>query len=150
MANKTHFPPDRGLSARMLTTAFLLGLLYAVFVAALLAAHVQLGFVIVLAGGIGFVQYFFSDKIALYAMAGKIVTREQAPELHGIVDRLVAMANMPKPRRRHRPVRHAERVCHRPQPEARRRLRDDGAAPPPQRTRGRGRARARALPRRPP
>jgi heat shock protein HtpX len=95
---KTRFPADRGLTARMLTTAFLLGLLYAVFVAALLAAHVQLGIVIVLAGGIGFVQYFFSDKIALYSMSGKIVTREQQPALHGVVDRLVAMANMPKPR----------------------------------------------------
>jgi len=81
----------------MLTTAFLLGLLYAVFVTALLFAHVAVGLVIVLAGGIGFVQYFFSDKIALYSMSGKIVTREQEPQLHGVVDRLVAMADMPKP-----------------------------------------------------
>jgi len=94
---KTRFPADRGLTARMLTTAFLLGLLYAVFVTALLFAHVAVGLVIVLAGGIGFVQYFFSDKIALYSMSGKIVTREQEPQLHGVVDRLVAMADMPKP-----------------------------------------------------
>src|SRR5258708_5899781 len=95
--SKTRFPPDRGLTARMLTTVFLLGLLYAVFVAVLFAVHVQVGFIIVLAFGILFVQYYFSDKIALYSMGGKIVPREQAPQLHGIVDRLVAMADMPKP-----------------------------------------------------
>jgi heat shock protein HtpX len=97
MATKTRFPVDRGLTARMLTTVFLLGLLYAIFVTVLLAEHVSVALVIVLAVGIGGVQYWFSDKIALYSMGGKIVTREQQPALHGIVDRLVAMADMPKP-----------------------------------------------------
>jgi heat shock protein HtpX len=81
----------------MLTTVFLLGLLYAVFVTVLVLVHVQLGFILVLAFGILFVQYFFADKIALYSMGGKIVSREQEPHLHAVVDRLVAMANMPKP-----------------------------------------------------
>jgi heat shock protein HtpX len=81
----------------MLTTVFLLGLLYAVFIVILVAAHVSLAFILVIALGILFVQYFYSDKIALYAMHGKIVTREQEPRLHGVVDRLVAMADMPKP-----------------------------------------------------
>jgi heat shock protein HtpX len=81
----------------MLSTVFLLGLLYAIFIAVLVVAHVALGFILVIGFGILFVQYFFSDKIALYSMGGKIVTREQAPDLHGIVDRLVAMADMPKP-----------------------------------------------------
>src|SRR5277367_4034909 len=97
MATRTKFGTDRGLTARMLTTVFLLGLLYAIFIGALVAAHVALGFILVIGFGILFVQYFFSDKIALYSMGGKIVTREQAPQLHGIVDRLVAMADMPKP-----------------------------------------------------
>jgi heat shock protein HtpX len=44
-----------------------------------------------------FAQYFFSDRIALYGMHGRIVTPEEAPELHGIVDRLCALADMPKP-----------------------------------------------------
>ncbi|MBV9291864.1 MAG: zinc metalloprotease HtpX, partial [Frankiales bacterium] len=56
------------------------------------------GFVVVIAGGLLFAQYFFSDKMALYGMGGRIVTPEEAPELHGIVDRLCALANMPKPR----------------------------------------------------
>jgi heat shock protein HtpX len=81
----------------MLSTVFLLGLLYALFIVVLVAVHVELGFILVIGFGILFVQYFFSDKIALYSMGGKIVSREQAPELHGIVDRLVAMADMPKP-----------------------------------------------------
>src|SRR3984957_1186489 len=95
--SKSKFPVDRGLTARMLSTVFLLGLLYAIFITVLVAAHVALGFILVIGFGILFVQYFFSDKIALYSMGGKIVSREQAPELHGIVDRLVAMADMPKP-----------------------------------------------------
>jgi heat shock protein HtpX len=95
--SKTKFPADRGLTARMLSTVFLLGLLYALFITVLVFAHVALGFILVIGFGILFVQYFFSDKIALYSMGGKIVSREQAPQLHGIVDRLVAMADMPKP-----------------------------------------------------
>ncbi|HLX78784.1 MAG TPA: zinc metalloprotease HtpX [Acidimicrobiales bacterium] len=97
MATRTKFPPDRGLTARMMTTIFLLGLLYAVFVTALVIAKVQIGFILVIGLGILFVQYFFSDKIALYAMGGRIVSREQQPQLHAVVDRLCAMADMPKP-----------------------------------------------------
>jgi heat shock protein HtpX len=97
MAIRTKYPQDRGLTARMLTTVFLLGLLYAIFITALVLAHVALGFILVIGFGILFVQYFFSDKIALYSMGGKIVTREQQPQLYAIVDRLCAMANMPMP-----------------------------------------------------
>ncbi len=97
MSARTRFPADRGLTTRMLTTVFLLGLLYAVFVAVLVAVHVQLGLILVLAVGILFVQYFFSDKIALYSMGGKMVTRQQQPGLYGVVDRLVALADMPHP-----------------------------------------------------
>jgi len=97
MATRTRFPADRGLTTRMLTTVFLLGLLYAVFVAVLVAVHVQIGLILVLALGILFVQYFFSDKIALYSMGGKLVTRQQQPVLYGVVDRLVALADMPHP-----------------------------------------------------
>src|SRR5665213_1051517 len=94
---KSRFPADRGLTVRMMTTVFLLGLLYAVFIVVLFAFHISLGLILVVAFVILFVQYFYSDKIALYSMGGKIVTREQEPQLHGIVDRLVAMADMPKP-----------------------------------------------------
>ena len=81
----------------MISTVFLLGLLYAVFVTVLFLVGVKLVFILVIAFVLLFVQYFYSDRIALYSMKGKIVTREQAPQLHGVVDRLCAMADMPKP-----------------------------------------------------
>ncbi|MGD0439577.1 MAG: zinc metalloprotease HtpX [Acidimicrobiales bacterium] len=96
--SRTRFPADRGLTARMMTTVFLLGLLYALFVTVLFLVGVKLVFILVIAFVLLFVQYFYSDRIALYSMKGKMVTREQAPQLHGVVDRLCAMADMPKPR----------------------------------------------------
>jgi heat shock protein HtpX len=94
----TRFPADRGLTARMTFTMFLIGALYVAVVAALIAYHVNIGFIVIVAGGLLFAQYYFSDKMALYGMGGRIVTPEEAPELHGIVDRLCALADMPKPR----------------------------------------------------
>jgi heat shock protein HtpX len=94
----TRFPEDKGLSARMGVTMFLLGLLYVVFVAVLFVVIKSIVFVLVLAAGILFAQYYFSDKIALFSMGAKEVTREQAPELHEMVERLCVMADMPKPR----------------------------------------------------
>ena len=98
MATRSRYPADRGLTAHMLLTMFLLGLLYAILIAALVLAKVDLAFILVIGFGILFVQYYFSDKIALYSMGGKIVTPQQQPQLHAVIDRLVAMANMPKPR----------------------------------------------------
>ena len=98
MSPRTRYPADRGLTARMMTTVFLLGLLYALFVTVLFLVGVKLVFIIVIALVVLFVQYFYSDRIALYSMKGKMVTREQAPQLHGVVDRLCAMADMPKPK----------------------------------------------------
>src|SRR4051794_21940229 len=98
MATRSRFRPDRGLVARMGFTMFLIGALYVAVVAALIAYHVSIGFILVVAGALLFAQYYFSDKMALYGMGGRIVTPEEAPELHGIVDRLCALADMPKPR----------------------------------------------------
>lgn len=94
---KSRFAPDRGLTRRMLATIFLLGLLYVVFTAVLIVLIKSAVLAIVIAGGFLFAQYWFSDRIALYAMHGRIVTPEQAPELHGVIDRLCALADMPKP-----------------------------------------------------
>ncbi|HVA60040.1 MAG TPA: zinc metalloprotease HtpX [Mycobacteriales bacterium] len=94
---RNRFPQDRGLATRMVVTAFLLGALYAVVITALLLAHVQLGLVLVIAVVLLFSQYWFSDRIALFSMNGRIVTPEEAPQLHAVVDRLCALADMPKP-----------------------------------------------------
>ena len=95
---RSRFPADRGLSSRMLFTMFLLGLLYVLFVAFLAARAGSFVFALLIAGGFLAFQYFASDRIALFAMGGKEVSPQQAPELHGIVDRLCALADMPKPR----------------------------------------------------
>ncbi|GAA4517434.1 MULTISPECIES: zinc metalloprotease HtpX [Nonomuraea] len=95
---KTRFAPDSGLTRRMVATMFLLGLLYVVFVGVLIALGAQAVTVLVIAGVLLFVQYFLSDRIALFAMHGREVSPQEAPELHGMIDRLCAMADMPKPR----------------------------------------------------
>ncbi|WP_131786431.1 zinc metalloprotease HtpX [Protofrankia symbiont of Coriaria ruscifolia] len=94
---RRRFRPDRGLAARMLLTVFLLGLVYVAFVAVLIAVGLSPVLVIVIAGGLLFTQYWFSDRIALYGMRGRIVTPQQAPELHGMIDRLCTLADLPKP-----------------------------------------------------
>ncbi len=98
MATQHRFPADRGLTTRMVLTIFFIGLLYAVFVGALVAARVQLGIVIVICGGMLIAQLYFSDRIALFSMHGKLVTQQQAPQLYGIISRLTSMANMPMPK----------------------------------------------------
>ncbi|MFW6690712.1 zinc metalloprotease HtpX [Streptomyces sp. MAR4 CNX-425] len=95
---RSRFEPDRKLTTRMVATMFLLGLVYVAFVAALIVLLKSVVLVVVLAAGLLGVQYWFSDRIALYAMRGRLVTAEEQPQLHGIVDRLCATADMPKPR----------------------------------------------------
>ncbi|HET6642740.1 MAG TPA: zinc metalloprotease HtpX [Gaiellaceae bacterium] len=90
---------DFGLSARMALTLFLLGALYVAFFVVLISVvQAPIFFVVLLIGGLAFLQYFTSDKIALRAAGAKVVERDQAPELHDMVERLCAMADLPKPR----------------------------------------------------
>jgi heat shock protein HtpX len=93
----SRFRPDRKLVSRMVLTVFLLGLLYVLFVGVLIALHVSVLLIVIIAGGFFLLQYFASDRIALFAVGGHVVTPEQAPQLHAIVDRLCALADMPKP-----------------------------------------------------
>jgi heat shock protein HtpX len=95
---KRGYPRDAGLAARMTFVMFLLGLLYVAVMAALIAYGVNFVFVFVLAGGLLFAQYYFSSKIALFSMKAREVSPAEAPQLHGIVDRLCALADLPKPR----------------------------------------------------
>ncbi len=92
------FGRDTGLQARMLLTMLLLGLTYAVLIAVLIAAGTGVILVVVIAGVLFAVQYFTSDKIALYSMGAHEVTPVQAPELHATIERLCIQANLPKPR----------------------------------------------------
>ena len=90
---------DAGLSLRMLFTSLLLGLLY-VFFALVLFYLFNAGLVLMLVIVIGLAvfQYFTSDKIALAASGAKVVSADEAPQLHAMVERLCAMADLRKPR----------------------------------------------------
>jgi heat shock protein HtpX len=106
MAARTRYAPDRGLTVRMTATMFLLGLVFVAFVAAIIGIGTAYNasdsaivlFAVVLGGGFAIGSLFYSDKIALKTAGAREVTPEEAPQLHGIVDRLCALADMPKPR----------------------------------------------------
>jgi heat shock protein HtpX len=106
MAARTRYAPDRGLTARMTATMFLLGLVFVAFVALIVGLMSAYGasaaaivlVAVILGGGLAIGSLFYSDKIALRTAGAIEVTPEQAPELHGVVDRLCALADMPKPR----------------------------------------------------
>jgi len=90
---------DAGLSLRMLFTSSLLGLLYVVFALVLFyVLNAGLVLMVVIVGALAFVQYFTSDKLALKASGAKVVNRDEAPQLHDMIERLCAMADLPKPR----------------------------------------------------
>jgi heat shock protein HtpX len=90
---------DAGLSLRMLFTTTLLGLLYVVFAVVLFQVlNVGLVPMLVIVVGLAFFQYYTSDKLALRASGAKIVERDEAPQLHDMIERLCAMADLPKPR----------------------------------------------------
>jgi heat shock protein HtpX len=89
---------DRGLNWRMFVTGLALVLLYGIIVTVLLRLGVSTLLVVVIAGVALVSQYYFSDKIAMFSMHAREVTVAQEPRLHEIVDRLCALANMPKPR----------------------------------------------------
>ncbi len=106
---KTRYAPDRGLTARMGLTMFMLGLVFVALVVALIfilaafhqGAGVIVFFAVVLGLGMGLGSFFYSDKIALSTAGAREVTPADGPRaahLHGIIDRLCAMADMPKPR----------------------------------------------------
>jgi heat shock protein HtpX len=100
----TRFIHDRGLTARMTLVMFLLGALFVALIVGLMFAAEGSGYgglapIIGIAGiGIAWWQWYNSDTLALKAMRAREVTPQEAPELHGVIDRLCALADMPKPR----------------------------------------------------
>jgi len=83
----------------MLATSFMLGLLYVVFAVVLFSVlNFGVGFAVAIVLILAIVQYYTSDKLALVASGAKVVERDQAPALHDMVERLCAMADLPKPR----------------------------------------------------
>jgi heat shock protein HtpX len=107
---RTRYATDRGLIARMGATMFLIGLVFTAFIIAIVLLLTQYSNVssggivfiaVLLAAGISFGSYYWSDKIALSTAGAQLVTPQDGPmaaELHGVIDRLCALADMPKPR----------------------------------------------------
>jgi heat shock protein HtpX len=98
----SRFIKDRGLTARMTLVLFLLGALFVVLIVGLMLAfqgNPGIALLIGVAGlGVVWFQWYRSDTVAMKAMRAREVTPEQAPELHAMIDRLCALADMPKPR----------------------------------------------------
>ena len=97
---RTRFVPDTGLTVRMTTVMFLLGGLFVALIVALMyVVNGPLSLLIGVAGlGIAWWQWWNSDKLAVRAMGAREVSPTDAPELHGMIDRLCVMADMKKPR----------------------------------------------------
>ncbi|QNN53199.1 zinc metalloprotease HtpX [Nocardioides mesophilus] len=99
---RTRFLKDTGLTARMTLVMFLIGAIFVGFIAILIALSGNNGGLALVIGvvGLGVVwfQWYKSDTLAMKAMRAREVSPEEAPELHGVIDRLCALADMPKPR----------------------------------------------------
>src|SRR6202521_499293 len=85
---------------RMLKTTFLLTLLTLLLVLGgqAMAGRQGMTFGLILAVVMNGGAYFFSDKIALTSSGAQPVTREQAPRLYAVMERLAAKGNLPMPK----------------------------------------------------
>src|SRR5690349_6719279 len=84
----------------MTTVMFLLGALFVGLVVSLMYAFPpQYAPLFGVAGiAVAFYQWWSSDKVAMRAMRAREVSPQEAPELHEMIGRLCALADMPKPR----------------------------------------------------
>jgi len=98
MARPTSFGRDPGLQTRIAGTLFLLGLVYVVLIGAIFFASGSAVIVVAVAGGLALFQLFGSEKLALHAMGARIVSPQEAPELHALIERLCVQADLPKPK----------------------------------------------------
>lgn len=79
--------------ALMVTLTLLL-----IFVGAALGGRSGMTIALVIAFGMNFITYWFSDKIVLKMYRAQQVTESEAPELFGVVRRLAQKAGLPMPR----------------------------------------------------
>src|SRR6201995_1625813 len=98
MPRPTSFGKDTGLQLRMVTTLFLLGAVYVALVGVLFAGGASGVTIIIVAGGLAALNLFASDKLALAAMGGRVVTPQEAPQLHAMIEPLCVQADLPKPK----------------------------------------------------
>jgi heat shock protein HtpX len=93
-----HYKKDSGLTLRIIICFFALSVLYIIFLTVL--AYLGVGFLpmIAIISVMILAQWYFSDKIVLWSSGAKVVTKEQYPHLHKIVENLVQRSNLPKPK----------------------------------------------------
>jgi heat shock protein HtpX len=89
---------DWGLTSRVWLTMFLLFILYLVFMTILYAFGAGYQWIVLLAVGMGLVQYFFSDKLVLWSTGARILEKDEYPELHQTVGKLCKEADLPLPK----------------------------------------------------
>ncbi|MHC1593737.1 MAG: zinc metalloprotease HtpX, partial [Methanotrichaceae archaeon] len=89
---------DRGLQFRMIFTMFLLALVYLTFLAFLAYQGAGMMTMLIFVGGFMLLQYFYSDRLVLMTTGAKIVSESEEPDLHQMISRLCAIADLPKPR----------------------------------------------------
>jgi heat shock protein HtpX len=89
---------DAGLNARMILSFVILGVLYVVFLSIL--HYLGVGYIplAIIATAMILAQWYLSDKIVLWSSGAKIVSKEEYPRLHEIVERLSTNNGLPKPK----------------------------------------------------
>lgn len=94
----TRWKADSGLNARMVLSFVILGILYIIFLSIL--HYLGVGYIplAIIASAMILAQWYFSDKIVLWSSGATIVSKEQYPRLHEIVERLSADNGIPKPK----------------------------------------------------
>jgi heat shock protein HtpX len=94
----TRWKADSGLNARMVLSFVILGILYIIFLSIL--HYLGVGYIplAIIASAMILAQWYFSDKIVLWSSRATIVSKEQYPRLHEIVERLSANNGIPKPK----------------------------------------------------
>ncbi len=90
---------DRGLTFRMFFTMFMLGLVYVAFLGLLFWAGISPIFIGIIAVAMALFQYYASDRIVLMTTRAKVVTAQEEPKLHAMIERLAAMGDLPKPKK---------------------------------------------------
>lgn len=90
---------DLQLTFRMTVSFLVLTLIYLAFLG-FIAMYFGLGIlpISIIAGFMIGAQWFFSDKIVLWSTGTKIVSKEDYPILHQIIENLALKANLPKPK----------------------------------------------------
>lgn len=94
----TKWKGDSGLRSRMVLSFFILGILYVIFLSIL--HYLGVGYVplAIIASAMILAQWYFSDKIVLWSSGAKVISKEQNPKLHEIVERLSTNNALPKPK----------------------------------------------------